>query len=735
VQQAASWSAAPAAKASSTDEWEAELEEWKRRYGCPDAAPRVEAALADAAVADAAPTREALLAPDLTQRNPANAQRNTPAMDVASQPPVETSQDVPQFATNESMLNTDVGPNQMRQTNESTPGKQLADLAAADEKIPRPKTSDVLQSALQDTSGATPRKELDRDGAFDERSGASLRKEADLLDKARRETALAKAEEQSQELRQDLSGLQGGTFTGTGGTGGWELTAQQPLAPRPPSSSPPETGRPGGRYLEHTPQDIELATDGAMMRVKADGSWKSEYSETGLQKRDFFLDLRKQREKHKGRQATGPLWSHLASQAKNLANTLDLQELLESLKLFASVRLDDYELYMRLLGEVPHYVTQATASQLCELVRILARRRLRERNYVDMVAAHLLHKIRVTDDALPGRQLVKCANAFAFLECRSNPKFVEYFLRHIEHRMHDLDATLCCLVAPIFVDQYMNDALRRAYLGRCAETHAGFQCPLEDARNIACTELVLRKEHHSLVVSLPPHVMRYLDKVQRHAQFDKWGAVTIPSTVAPDGPKGSERAEMNLSLQLKASTAAGAGKQADVFSSDMHRDVSACLTHLGVDHENGVLAGPYLLDIVAQDMVTPSKRIVFEVNSPHHYYEGTQQLTADKRLRHRMINRLGHKLHHVNAEEWKKLTPAQKMTFLLKLQQAQQDENAKEEKLKSAASTARTPLPSLPLGSTTGSDPLRLKSISDLRQPIRIPVPPSQRVRQPLSAR
>merc|ERR1719482_273797 len=147
----------------------------------------------------------------------------------------------------------------------------------------------------------------------------------------------------------------------------------------------------------------------------------------------------------------------------------------------------------------------------------------------------------------------------------------------MDHRLHELDASLCCMVSPIFVDQYMNDALRRAYLCRCAETQAGFHGALEEARNIACTELILRKEHHSLISSLPPHVHRYLDKVQRHAQFDKWGAVTIPTSVAPDGPKGDERAQMNLSLQLKASTAGGAGKLADVFSSDMHRDISACL--------------------------------------------------------------------------------------------------------------------------------------------------------------
>merc|ERR1711904_285811 len=119
----------------------------------------------------------------------------------------------------------------------------------------------------------------------------------------------------------------------------------------------------------------------------------------------------------------------------------------------------------------------------------------------------------------------------------------------------------------------------------------------------------------------------------------------------------------------------GGGRSGDVFSSEMHKDVSACLTHLGIEHENGVLCGPYLLDIVAIDMVNPSKRIVYEVNGPHHFYEGTNQLIAEKRLRHRMLSRLGQKLHMINAEDWIKLTSAQKMTFMLQQQQDQQDTN------------------------------------------------------------
>merc|ERR1719215_1986471 len=344
--------------------------------------------------------------------------------------------------------------------------------------------------------------------------------------------------------------------------------ALQTPRPRPHSSGRASgpTSRPAsaGRRYVYSKEDLQLATADATRRLGPGGSGQSGFSEAAVQKRDFFLDLRKQRDREKGRQATGPLWIHLATQAKNLASSLDLNELLEAIKLFCSVRYDDYELYMRLLGEVPHYVKLASADQLCELIRLLARRRLRERNYVDMVAAHFLQKIRVTDDNLPARLLVKTANAFAALECRSQPKFVEHFNRHMEHRIEELDAALCCLVSPLFVANYMCDALRRAYLKRCAETQAGFQGPEYELRNVACTELVLRKEHHSFLASVPSYVGRYLEKVRQHALFDKWGAVTLPSHVAPDGPKGTHRSDMSVSLAHKASTATG-GRRGDVF--------------------------------------------------------------------------------------------------------------------------------------------------------------------------
>lgn len=334
---------------------------------------------------------------------------------------------------------------------------------------------------------------------------------------------------------------------------------------------------------------LKKTTTTARGKAEHPGGWKSSFDEAALHIRDFFQDLRKSRDREKGRQGTGPLWLHLAAQAKNLADQLNLEQLLEVLKLFCSVRYEDYELYMRLLGEVPLYVKQASQEQLCQLLRLMARRRLRERNYVDMAVAHLLSKIRFNEELLSSRLLVKTANALAALECRSQPKFVEHFNRHFEHRIEELDAELCCMVSPVFLVNYMGDSLRRAFLKRCAEVQAGFGGGFP-IRSLACIELALRKEQHSLVASLPPFVVRYLEKVRAQTDFDKYGSVVLPTTVAPDGPRGDDRQELSVALLRKAATTPGSAT-GDVFSSEMHRDVSACLSHLGIEHENGVVTG------------------------------------------------------------------------------------------------------------------------------------------------
>mmetsp|Transcript_46004 Transcript_46004/g.84371 ORF Transcript_46004/g.84371 Transcript_46004/m.84371 type:complete len:120 (+) Transcript_46004:3-362(+) len=91
-----------------------------------------------------------------------------------------------------------------------------------------------------------------------------------------------------------------------------------------------------------------------------------------------------------------------------------------------------------------------------------------------------------------------------------------------------------------------------------------------------------------------------------------------------------------------------------------------------------------------------------------------------------MLNRMGQKLHMVHAAEWRPLTAAQKMNLLLKLQQAQQDENTKELKQQAAANTMRAPAaPAISYNASGRPEPLVLKSVRDLSAPIRVPVPPS----------
>ena len=113
-----------------------------------------------------------------------------------------------------------------------------------------------------------------------------------------------------------------------------------------------------------------------------------------------------------------------------------------------------------------------------------------------MVAAHLLHKLRVSD-SITMRLLVKTANALAALEplrksldlLRATEVQVAAQVRRAfqpalraSHRgtelahpacfqleLQELDEEMCCLVSPVFLVNYMSDSLRRSFLKRCAE--------------------------------------------------------------------------------------------------------------------------------------------------------------------------------------------------------------------------------------------------------------------------
>jgi len=129
--------------------------------------------------------------------------------------------------------------------------------------------------------------------------------------------------------------------------------------------------------------------------------------------------------------------------------------------------------------------------------------------------------------------------------------------------------------------------------------------------------------------------------LRQRGAADQWGAVGFPTPAAND--------------------AGMRGKSHDFFSSEMHQEVSSCLSHVAVVHENGVPSGPFLLDIITTDK---ARRVIFEINAPQHYYEGSDRLLAQRRFRQRLLKYSGHHLHMVNAPAWTSLTKSEKVKLL-----------------------------------------------------------------------
>jgi hypothetical protein len=114
----------------------------------------------------------------------------------------------------------------------------------------------------------------------------------------------------------------------------------------------------------------------------------------------------------------------------------------------------------------------------------------------------------------------------------------------------------------------------------------------------------------------------------------------------------------------------------NVFSSAMHQDVSSCLDHLGILHENGVPAGPFLLDVCARNAEFPDHRIIFEVDDPSKYYLGTQIPTAEATFRHQLLARIGYQGINLAHFDWNHLSPAHRAKHLLDLYMTQSEQGA-----------------------------------------------------------
>jgi hypothetical protein len=414
-------------------------------------------------------------------------------------------------------------------------------------------------------------------------------------------------------------------------------------------------------------------------------TWKPFHAVHAVPQRDLLVDLRRHRSRTLSEGATqagapiGPVWPHLAAKAKNLAGVFTIDEILEAMKLFASVRYGDTELYLMLLGELPRLLPEAPAITACEVIRLLGRVRLRERSYVEMLTVFLMPFLRAAADAgIPARVFVQTGNALAALDIRTHGKFLSTYLRHFQFRILEFTAELIELFSPLFVVRYMNDEARKVFLQRAAETNAGFHGRPGSARNLALIEFALRREHHSLISVLPSFVPRYLDKIKHLAVIQRDECVYLPRPAVSAKivyAEGIKSQSQMFSLRAKVSTAheqmpqlPGVSRPSvNVFSSSMHEDVSSCLDHLGILHENGIPAGPFLLDICARNAEYPDHRVIFEVDDPSKYYLGTQLLTAEATMRHQLLGRIGYNGIHIAHYDWNHLSPAHRAKYLLGL--------------------------------------------------------------------
>eukprot|EP00397_Hematodinium_sp_SG-2012_P001965 GEMP01001970.1.p1 GENE.GEMP01001970.1~~GEMP01001970.1.p1 ORF type:complete len:1630 (+),score=435.81 GEMP01001970.1:70-4959(+) len=431
--------------------------------------------------------------------------------------------------------------------------------------------------------------------------------------------------------------------------------------------------------------------------------------------RDFLHDILRQRlkDKHAAQNATpwvdaacdhndhntaveSTAWRHLAARARSVAPYFTrVAYIITTMKCFASMRHPDTELYMLLLGEISPLIPACTPVELINLLRLLARLRLRETTYVEMLCVALMEKTTKKDNTggrqeppttfiiIPRRAIIKCANAISALDVRGTmPRFVTYFLQYITARLDMFDAALMGLWSPLFIVHYCTNAARIAMLERMAHVDAGFSSgtaldsPFDDEEeenwdhgralcNVALTVTVLRKEQHAFVSLLDPHVRHYFDKIERACENDALAGVTLLSS-------SSMRKQELSALSRHVSSAAPA--QSDWFSSALHRDVSACLTYLGILHSNGVIRGRYVCDIVATNMSNMRGSVIYECNSPECFNLGTFTYTAARRMRHSVMHKMATsggpaaeecRVQFVDYFEWDALSRAQKLVFLL----------------------------------------------------------------------
>jgi len=398
---------------------------------------------------------------------------------------------------------------------------------------------------------------------------------------------------------------------------------------------------------------------------------------------DVFRTLEEhKRARKQGRAPPGSL-KVCALRVRDLAPDLALPELVRALQLFAACRYVDAELYLRLLGELPMLMRQATPQLLTDLCSVLRRLRLREETYLDLFAMETMNHIRtkrrkavpkppaapkpaghgrrvastVPDEPEEGpftaQQLVKIGNAIALLDARPSGRFVETYQDEMARAIPALSRDHCEQTSPVLVLAFFNDKLKRAFLERCAEVQAGMDVPwraagaegpapdleqrsaAEEARRRRCKHIAnvyvleqsVRKETFSFYSSLPVDVRAYLDGLHESA-----GELPTPAPSAFATEVGTVLEQLGVQFRLSA------------------RAHGALDTH-----------------VLAEGTNITREPVHYECVGEESYFAHTSTLTPAAKLRHRLFERLGVKLTRLYLAEWQNLSEAQRVNTIVKL--------------------------------------------------------------------
>eukprot|EP00929_Paragymnodinium_shiwhaense_P001133 TRINITY_DN101359_c0_g1_i1.p1 TRINITY_DN101359_c0_g1~~TRINITY_DN101359_c0_g1_i1.p1 ORF type:complete len:840 (+),score=216.36 TRINITY_DN101359_c0_g1_i1:119-2638(+) len=401
----------------------------------------------------------------------------------------------------------------------------------------------------------------------------------------------------------------------------------------------------------------------------------------------------------------------LATKTKPLLPSMTLEQLAQVLRLFTSARYEDHDLYLRTLGEIPMQIRGISPELLVSCLRILSRLRLHEETYVELFSMEAMNMIRAkrrsaprppprpganrtvsidknatafvnSSDALqtpvpPPReapspfsplQLVQLGNALCQLGSKPPPRFMDIYQAQLAIAIPLLTQEQCEMVCPtLAMSQLMHDPLRRAFLERCAAVDAGGSSwsaaasaaagqrvvcapdialhQLEEKRrrsrakhfrNIYVIEASVRKETFSFFTSLSAEVRAYLDKLHQ----------TVGQLPHED-------------------------------TSTLAQQVAGVLDQLGVNCELSRKAGPLGLHVVvkATNPQADVPEIVYECSDATAFYAVRQddksaqpEITALARLRHRLLQRLGVQLTQISIWEWKQMSEAQRVNYMVKLQ-------------------------------------------------------------------